>query len=155
MTKETTLSEKAAALKDAANAPPSQGEVVKTPTKLIEIFTQPNDKGTGTYKVQVHQFPLKGSCKDTGNNDRSGRIEFRNKTGYSSPYYHLKWCNYYRDMETMIDAYWQAKATQRQQAVMETFLPRFIKSADTSINNNSKQDPYNINPDMPPLLSKK
>ena len=38
---------------------------------------------------------------------------------------------------------------------MEKFLPGFIKSADTSRDNNGKQDPDNINPDMPPLLSKK
>ena len=54
----------------------------------------------------------------------------------------------------MLDTYWQAKAIQRQQAVMEKFLPGFIKSADTSRDNNGKQDPDNINPDMPHLLSK-
>ena len=86
MIKETTLSKKTAALKDAANAPPSQGEVLKTLTKMIEVCTRTNDKGTGTYKVQVHQCPLKGSCKDAGNNNRSGKIKFRDKARYSSPY---------------------------------------------------------------------
>ena len=106
MSKKRTLSRKAKVLKDASETKPNKEEVVKTMMRFMETVTWPEENGT-TKQLQVRQCPNANTCKEVA---KAGRIEFKDKSGYTNPYSHLLSCYCYGDEDALLDKYWEAKA---------------------------------------------
>ena len=113
------LPSKAAALRSAAWKQPSKEEIVKALSNPIETVIRENNKGEKHCYI-VRRCPKGDNCRDRS----GGRIEFREKTGFTNPFAHLKKCCFHGDDEAMMRSYWEAIAAKKQQSHLKDYYSK-------------------------------